>query len=151
MLLKKIVFEQDPFFGNTVFDFCDSEGKPYKTIILAGENGTGKSSLLNVIYNLFMNFIPTIAENKHATFVLELSEQEVLILKNNNAFKTRVAGYEIGNELTLKVNHSVLGSWSALTVTITRKDVGEPLSLDSYLLSESDIRPLFKTIYSDVG
>lgn len=51
MKLKKISFENNKIFGNLEIDFTDSEGKVVDTIILAGENGCGKTTLLNYIYD----------------------------------------------------------------------------------------------------
>ena len=50
--IRKIVFNEHPVLKNLSLDFCDSEGKCVDTIILAGENGTGKSTIINSIYML---------------------------------------------------------------------------------------------------
>ena len=50
--IRKIVFHEHPVLKNLSLDFCDSEGKCVDTIILAGENGTGKSTIINSIYML---------------------------------------------------------------------------------------------------
>ncbi len=52
MKLKSIQFEEHPILGDLLVDFCDSNGNPVDTIIIAGENGTGKSTLLNEIYKV---------------------------------------------------------------------------------------------------
>lgn len=53
--IRKIAFHGHPVLGNLSLDFCDAEGKSIDTIILAGENGTGKSSIINAIYMLVSN------------------------------------------------------------------------------------------------
>ena len=50
--IRKISFTKHPVLGNLSLDFCDAEGKCVDTIILAGENGTGKSTIINAIYML---------------------------------------------------------------------------------------------------
>lgn len=50
--IRKIAFANHPILGNLTLDFCDSEGHCIDTIILAGENGVGKSAILNAIYML---------------------------------------------------------------------------------------------------
>jgi len=50
--IRKISFYNHPILGNLPLDFCDSEGNCVDTIIFAGENGTGKSTILNAIYLL---------------------------------------------------------------------------------------------------
>ena len=48
--IRKIAFREHPVLKNLSLDFCDSEGKCVDTIIFAGENGTGKSTIINAIY-----------------------------------------------------------------------------------------------------
>lgn len=45
--IRKIVFHEHPVLKNLSLNFCDSEGKCIDTIIFAGENGTGKSTIIN--------------------------------------------------------------------------------------------------------
>ena len=44
--IRKIVFHEHPVLKNLSLNFCDSEGKCIDTIIFAGENGTGKSTII---------------------------------------------------------------------------------------------------------
>jgi predicted ATP-binding protein involved in virulence len=58
MKIRKIGFTNHPIFGDLQLDFTDAEGKTINTIIIAGENGVGKSLLLNSIFefsNLTLN------------------------------------------------------------------------------------------------
>ncbi len=50
--IKKISFHEHPVLGNLVLDFCNLSGKAVDTIIFAGENGTGKSTILNNLYKI---------------------------------------------------------------------------------------------------
>lgn len=50
--LRNIKFKNHPVLGDLFVDFCDQQGNPVDTILIAGENGTGKSSLLESIYEL---------------------------------------------------------------------------------------------------
>ena len=45
--IRKIKFKNHPVLKNLELNFCDSNGKAMDTIIIAGENGTGKSTILN--------------------------------------------------------------------------------------------------------
>ena len=49
MKFRKISFRDNPILGNVSFDFTDVTGKTVDTIILAGENGCGKSYLLSFL------------------------------------------------------------------------------------------------------
>jgi predicted ATPase len=58
MKLRKIKWNNHPVLGDLVLDFVNSQtGKPYSTILLAGENGTGKSTILEAISD-FLNLGP---------------------------------------------------------------------------------------------
>ena len=50
MKIKKIELQNHSFFGNQEFVFTKSNGDLYDNIVLAGENGSGKTQLLNIIY-----------------------------------------------------------------------------------------------------
>lgn len=135
-------------FENMKFDFCDSNGNPFETIILAGENGTGKSTLLNAIFDFLNDSIPTEESSGKTRFVFQLTKNELLKLVEHNDFKLSVMGYEIGNELTVIVDHSITHNSNALTTYISRTDdENHVLHFESYILIHSKI---FKSIFSDV-
>ena len=52
MKIKSIKFKNHPILKNLELDFCDANGNAADTVIIAGENGTGKSSLLNYLYSI---------------------------------------------------------------------------------------------------
>jgi predicted ATPase len=53
MKLKQIRFINHYLFGNTVLDFVDQHGNIYDTVLICGENGSGKTKLLECMFNLF--------------------------------------------------------------------------------------------------
>lgn len=53
MKIKKLSFVNHPVLGSIDFDFCDQTGVPFSTIIIAGANGTGKTLILEAIFQLF--------------------------------------------------------------------------------------------------
>ena len=74
MKFRKIEFTGHPILGNCTFDFTDKEGKTLDTIIIAGENGCGKTVLLNELYELsFNNF----AQKKNYILRLELELSKI--------------------------------------------------------------------------
>lgn len=54
MKIKSLTFQNHPILGNLNLNFCDPKGRPVDTIILAGANGTGKTTILNTLF-FFIN------------------------------------------------------------------------------------------------
>ncbi len=50
--IRKITFDNHPSLGNLSLDFCGKDGKTVDTVILAGENGTGKSTIIEALYRI---------------------------------------------------------------------------------------------------
>ena len=45
--IKSVTFKGHPILGNLYLDFRGLDGKPVDTVIFAGENGTGKSTVID--------------------------------------------------------------------------------------------------------
>lgn len=83
MKIKKIKIQNDPIFGTAEFDFTDNTGKIMDNIVLAGENGCGKTRLLNIIYNFSLLSIQGAVCNEKHTFTIVLSEAELLQIQQS--------------------------------------------------------------------
>lgn len=66
--IKSVSFKDHPVLGNLHLDFCDLSGNAVDTVIIAGENGTGKSTVLDVLFSA-VNLTTTIP----LTLVVEVS------------------------------------------------------------------------------
>ena len=53
-MITKVKWKNYKALGNLELDFTNATGEPYNTIVLAGENGTGKTTVLESISN-FLN------------------------------------------------------------------------------------------------
>ena len=81
MKLKSIQFEKHPLFGNLYLDFINLKtNKPYQIIAFVGENGCGKTTLLNEIYN-YKNSSTIVNKSVESNNVLN-----VLYLKHNSLY-----------------------------------------------------------------
>lgn len=50
--IKRVKFVNHPILKNLELDFCGTNGKTADTILIAGENGCGKSTVLNCLYGI---------------------------------------------------------------------------------------------------
>lgn len=63
--IRSVEFIEHPILKNLVLDFCDINGNAVSSIIFAGENGNGKSTILNEIYN-------NISQNQISNMIIEI-------------------------------------------------------------------------------
>ena len=89
MKILSIEFKEHPILGNLKLDFTDRDGKPVDTIILAGENGCGKTSILEELYDLYNLNNPNYKGSRITTKVL-LDEKEIETLKAQNYNRTDI-------------------------------------------------------------
>lgn len=54
MKIRKLIIKNYKIFDDVEFDFTDAEGKTLDTVVLAGVNGCGKTTVLEVIVNSFL-------------------------------------------------------------------------------------------------
>lgn len=50
--IRRIQFKNHKILGNLLLDFCDKNGKAVDTVVIAGENGSGKSTILKELFNI---------------------------------------------------------------------------------------------------
>lgn len=147
MKFRKITFKNHPILGNLSFDFTDKNGKTLDTIIIAGENGCGKSILLEELFR----FNPTLVYNDRTGSVIteiELSKQEIELLKNSNNFKSTGLGEIYDGIFIISQDFSILNSWNQCSVIFKSSKDKETTSFGHILAVDNNT--LFKPIFSDV-
>lgn len=55
MEIASLKLKNHPILHDLELNFCDTNGTPYKNIVFVGENGTGKTTLLELINNIVGN------------------------------------------------------------------------------------------------
>ncbi|GAM12871.1 ATP-binding protein [Mesobacillus selenatarsenatis] len=149
MKIKSINLEKHPILGDFNLNFCDANGLPFDTILLAGENGTGKSTLLNIIYNFLNLPIPNKVSHEKQTFVFEINKEELDTLYTSEDFKKRMQGFSLTNELTVTIDHSNVNNWNSIKPSISREG-GTPIEFSGFIFSQGSAKTIFKSVFSDV-
>lgn len=149
MKIRKIEFNGHPILGDIKLDFTDQDGNVVNTILLAGENGTGKSLLLNIIFN-FSNL--SLDRDKRAEkrfFEIELSDSELEILKNSENSKQHFQEPIKNNILKIDIDYSIVENWNQIKITAERHN-NQIVNIAGTLFSPNDTKKILKTIFSDV-
>ena len=149
MKIRKIRFENHPIFGELELDFTDKDGKTINTIIIAGENGVGKSQLLNTIFE-FSNLTPSQKELKKEKryFEIQLSDNEIERLKPNEIFSKYLHTDYHNNIFFILIDYNIKG-WNQISINGNKKD-GSTSLLEKTLFSHADTKAALRTIFSDV-
>lgn len=119
MKIKKIKLENNNFFGNTTIDFTNINGEIMNTIILAGENGSGKTQLLNLLYEF--STLPTdgIISSEKRKFTIQLSSEELFQITSNITVPliSPSGEFEITQDFTTQANY-----WNRIKVNYFSTD-----------------------------
>lgn len=95
--IRKIRFISHPILGDLELDFCEPSGKAADTVIFAGENGTGKSTVLEALYRIAsreVNFEALVeCESDGEKFILKYykrtwGEKSLVWVTDNNDLNT---------------------------------------------------------------
>ena len=147
MKLQKLKFNNHKTLGNLEIDFC-VDGEPMSTVIIAGENGTGKTTILNTIYNLSGLQPTNIDQDEGLTYFLSLSQMQIDAIQNNPGIQFQ-SGQEIEEDIVLEVAPSERQDWSRFK--ITGKSQGQDITLPPSLFAESEFRKVLRLLYSNVA
>lgn len=147
MRFRTIAFENHPILGTISFDFTNSEGKTVDTIIIAGENGCGKSVLLNELFN----FNPANIVTDRIGIILaeiELSPSDKRLIQGNLNFIRNNLPPIYGNILRIKQDFSNQQGWDQILVSYN-SDPDNTVDTRGFILSLNN-QSIFKPVFSDV-
>lgn len=150
MKIKKIQLENNTFFGNITFDFTNGTGDVMDNIILAGENGCGKTQLLNILYEFSELSTSGIVSTEKRVFTILLSNEEISKINSITTLLSPPIGeFEITQDFTAQPNY-----WSRIKIRYMSREENGDISfkaLDaSTLFSNANVKKLFKSVFSTV-
>ena len=131
--IRKVKFENHPILKNLELNFCDLKGKAIDTIIFAGANGTGKSTILNELYNIASHKVKIPMEvefekedNKIFKFIYffkNISGQKIILCRDSKG-KEYVEGSS-----EFKSNYSFNGIFSDVDINFNAENLKNVTSL----------------------
>jgi predicted ATPase len=148
MRIRNIKYKNHPLFGNTEFDFTDEKGNSVNTIIIAGENGVGKSLLLNDIFDFSNNKLSENIRDEKKIVEFEITDNDLEILKNHSNLKsyfTTTFSTKIF-QITYDYNYS---SWDQVNVSFKINSGFSP-PLVGTVFAMTETKRILKCLFSDV-
>lgn len=138
--IRKIKFKDHPILKNLELDFCDINGNAVDTIIIAGENGTGKSTVLNELYKLANHKVDFECEvtleskevfNLIYYFKLDSHSKKYIYVKDNRGMNIYIGGPDI----SYKYPFSAV--FSDVDINFSSQDISSVTSLDLDIIKNS--------------
>ncbi|MGN1197580.1 MAG: AAA family ATPase [Acetatifactor sp.] len=172
--IRKVSFFDHPILKNLKLDFCDNDGKAVDTVIFAGENGTGKSTILDSIYQIITqsgkfdvdidleidNTIRKLTYRK----IIHSNGTSLIQVKDNNGFKTFVNNLRdvyqfsgIYSDVDINFHAQPVSSVTSLTldsVTTSRRSATDlpkqinQLLIDIQALDDADLAYAYRSAKS---
>lgn len=149
MFIKSIKTINHPILGNLILDFTQ-EWKIAETVIIAWENGTWKSTILEIISEFSKNSVDNNRDrNEKRIITFYLTDQEIL---DFNA-KWLLPDNIIENELIFTIDYSLINDGNQIKATYKSLQEGKEANWDFpwHLLNSHNLASHFSTIYSQVG
>lgn len=153
MKIKKIELINNPLFGNQEFDFTDNDGIVYDNVVLAGENGSGKTQLLNIIYDFCNLSIRGGISNEKRIITVVLTQEELCYIsehvRDNIKFTNPTGDFEITQNFSVQPN-----TWGRIELKYEQmKDDGTLSKQEintSWFFNDINEAFLFRSIFSTV-
>lgn len=146
MKFRKIEFTNHPILGNVAFDFTDKQGHTVDNIIIAGENGCGKSVLLNELFG----YNPARQMDLKQGCIMseiELNDNEMLELRRNDKLKSMASRNDLTNVFWICQDFSIKGKLEQIQISIVDFNKNN-IPLGSYVFLS--LSKFFYSIFSDV-
>ncbi|WP_394879954.1 AAA family ATPase [Gaetbulibacter sp. M235] len=149
MRFRKIALENHPIFTNLNLDFTDEENKSVETLILAGENGAGKTSVLDLLYEFSMINLSNKKRDERRSFEIELTPKELEILSNNENYKHFFNNGFANGIFTVEFDFNIMHNWNQIKVSFHDSDNNEKTVTGDFF-QQPEIKQIIRVVYSDV-
>lgn len=109
MRILSIEFSNDELLGNLILDLSDLNSKSLDTIIFAGENGCGKTSILEALYKF--SELQLVSDNDHSNKSITVTyqipcEQLAQIASHLNGTASNIK-YAVDGIISIKKDFSI--------------------------------------------
>lgn len=157
--IRKIKFINHPILKNLELNFCNSSNEVVDTIILAGENGTGKSTVLDCLYKISsyqVNFEANVEvqiDNKICTIRYYKTEHNIIKVSDDESRMGKIEKTQTNSTFQQKYNFS--GIFSDVDINFKSDAVQSVTSLEldnekNSKRSNNDLPRLIKQLIIDI-
>ena len=153
MKIKKIEVQNNPFFNNFVLDLTNNSGTIFDNIILAGENGCGKTQFLNIIYDFSLLNLQGDVNNEKRIFTIILSPDEISQINSILESRLKIAAATGLLEITFDMSKPS-GNWDRIEYNFQEQIPPNAPTFKQiqsvHLTPKNEVKTIFKSIYSTV-
>ncbi|MDN4632334.1 AAA family ATPase [Sphingomonas sp. PsM26] len=148
LLVKRVQLKNHPGVGDVDVDFCDNEQNAYRSVVLAGGNGTGKTAILEAIQTVMEGRIGT----RIGIIVLHLHFEDEELPALSVIFEKMGTS---GDATAVCSNYRITldtsaGDWSGAIFGYTDGDGVETFTTYTILTAE-DWQKLLRSFYSEAS
>jgi len=150
MKILSIEFEKHPILGNLKLDFADKNGNPVDTVILAGENGCGKTTILEEIRNLWDTAKHnTSYKGKYITAKVYIDKKEInqMLQKISETNHNDIMPQNPTGVFVIKSDLST-GAWGCFDIKYQQIETEDFVSANCFLMAY--LQPFSQSIFSPV-
>ena len=146
MRINSIEINNNIVLGDMSISFVDENMKIKDIIILAGENGCGKTTLLDIIYNFISGNCVNSEDTRNEInkITVEFSDYEIEKLKSSTILNHYFNSLD-GKEVTFIMDYNLrYGEGFKINYKANNQIVEKP----GNILNASDIKDIMKVVYS---
>lgn len=155
IMLRGVEFVEHPVLGGLKLNFCNAENVPLDTIIFAGENGTGKSTILNALNSIMSH---NLSIGQHV--ILEVQGKDKIVFVDYQYDSSRhvsriVSTNSVGQPIDFRGFQTTKAIYSDVDINFKGRNIESvtSLSLDSQetsMRSTSNLATEIKQLIVDI-